>query len=177
MTEVRTAHTADLTPADLHAVRTLLDDVFEGDFGDDDWDHSLGGVHVLVREGAALVGHGSLVQRRLLHTGRALRAGYVEAVGVHAQHRGRGHGATVMGELERVLRGAYDLGALSAAEAAEGFYAARGWERWRGPSGVMTPSGVRRTPDDDDGVHVLRLTVPLDLSRGLICDWRDGDVW
>jgi hypothetical protein len=44
-TRARTAHTADLAPAELGAVRALLDAAFDGDFGDDDWDHGLGGMH------------------------------------------------------------------------------------------------------------------------------------
>ena len=38
-------------------------------------------MHALASEGDRLVGHGSVVQRRLLHGGRALRTGYVEASG------------------------------------------------------------------------------------------------
>jgi aminoglycoside 2'-N-acetyltransferase I len=174
--EVRTAHTADLDAATLRAGRALLDDVFT-DMSDSDWEHALGGVHALVWEGTELVGHASLVQRRLLHGGRALRTGYVEAVGVRVDRRGRGHGAALMDRLERVARAAYDLGALSATDEAGDFYAARGWTLWQGPSSALTPAGVRRTPDDDGGIYVLRAAVPLDVSGELTCDWRDGDVW
>ena len=117
-----------------------------------------------------------MVQRRLLHAGRALRAGYVEGVGVRADQRGRGHAATLMGPLERVIRAAYDLGALGSSEAATGFYAARGWLRWPGPTAVLTPAGIRRTPDEDGGIYVLPGTDRLDATAQLTCD-RDGDVW
>jgi aminoglycoside 2'-N-acetyltransferase I len=177
MIEVRTAHTADLDAATLASARALLDDVFEGDMSDHDWEHSLGGVHALVREGSELVGHASVVQRRLLHGGRALRAGYVEGVGVRADHRRRGHGAAMMEALERVLRGAYDLGALGATDEAADFYAARGWHVWRGPTSALTPAGIVRTEGEDGGIYVLPVAAPLDLSGELTCDWRDGDVW
>ncbi len=177
MTGVRTAHTADLDVTTLRAARTLLDEVFEGELTDDDWEHCLGGVHALVWEGAELIGHAAVVQRRLLHSGRALRTGYVEGVGVRVDRRGRGHAAAMMDALERVVRGAYDLGALSSSDAALGFYAARGWTRWQGPTFALTPDGVRRTEEEDDGVHVLAVAVPLDPSGALTCDWRDGDVW
>lgn len=177
MTEVRVAHTADLDVAALKAARALLDEVFEGDMADDDWEHALGGVHALVWEGAELIGHASLVQRRLLHGGRALRTGYVEGVGVRADRRGRGHGAAMMRELERVVRGAYDLGALGASDEAVGFYTARGWRPWRGPTSAFTPTGITRTEEEDGCVYVLPLAVPLDLSGELTCDWREGDVW
>src|SRR5579884_2667422 len=97
--EVRLAHTAELAPETLRAARGLLDDVFGADMTDHDWDHALGGMHALVFEAEQLVGHGSVVQRRLVHEGRALRAGYVEAVAVRRDRRGRGHGAAIMAEL------------------------------------------------------------------------------
>ena len=177
MAGVHTAHTADLEAATLEAARALLDGAFGGDFSDHDWEHALGGVHALAWDGATLVGHASLVQRRLLHGGRALRAGYVEAVGVRADQRGRGHAGAMMEALERVLRGAYELGALSATNAGASLYAARGWKRWQGPTSALTPAGVTRTEDDDGGVHVLVLATPLDLAGELTCDWRDGDLW
>jgi aminoglycoside 2'-N-acetyltransferase I len=177
MTEVRTAHTADLDAVTLEVARALLDAVFEGELTDHDWEHSLGGVHALVWEGAELVGHASLIQRRLLHRGRALRTGYVEGVGVRADRRGRGHGAAMMEALERVVRGGYDLGALAADDEAADFYAGRGWALWQGPSSALTPAGIVPTEDEDGCIYVLPVAVPLDLSGELTCDWRDGDVW
>jgi aminoglycoside 2'-N-acetyltransferase I len=177
MTGIRTAHTADLDPGVLAAAHILLLDVFEGDYTDDDWEHALGGVHALAWEGGELVGHGSLVQRRLLHGGRALRTGYLEGVGVRADRRGRGHGAALLAALERVVRRAYQLGALSTTETAPGFYAARGWQPWLGPTFALTPSGVTRTADEDGGIFVLPVAVRLDRSGELTCDWRDGELW
>ncbi|MPZ89701.1 MAG: GNAT family N-acetyltransferase [Nitriliruptorales bacterium] len=177
MIEVRTAHTADLDAATLKAARALLDEVFEGDMTDHDWEHALGGVHALAWEGTELIGHASLVQRQLLHGGRALRTGYVEGVGVRADRRGRGHGAAMMDALERVVRGAYEIGALAATDEAAGFYAVRGWRVWQGPSSALTPTGIQPTEAEDGGIYVLPVTVTLDLSGELTCDWRDGDLW
>jgi aminoglycoside 2'-N-acetyltransferase I len=174
---VRTAHTADLDTATLRAARALLDAVFEGDMTDHDWEHSLGGVHALAWDGDDLVGHASVVQRRLLHGGRALRAGYIEGVGVRAGQRRRGHGAAMMDALERVVRGAYEVGALGATDEAADFYAARGWKLWQGPTSALTPTGIARTEGEDGSVYVLPVSVPLDLSGELTCDWRDGNVW
>lgn len=176
MSPVSVLHTWQVPEATLTAVRELLDEAFDGDFGDEDWEHSLGGVHALVRDGDELIGHGAVVQRRLLHDGRALRAGYVEGVAVRADRRRQGVGGLVMAALEDVVRGAYPLGALSASEDALEFYAARGWRRWRGRTFTMTPTGVVRTEEEDDGIFVLPV-VPLDLAGDLTCDWRDGDVW
>jgi aminoglycoside 2'-N-acetyltransferase I len=176
MAEVRTAHTADLDHATLNAARALLDGVFD-DMTDDDWEHALGGMHAMVWEGDELVGHASVIQRTLMHGGRALRAGYIEGVGVRADRRRRGYASAMMAELERILRGAYDLGALGATDEGAAFYATRGWKRWEGPTSVLTLEGIVPTDDGDGSVFVFPLVVPLDLTGDLTCDWREGDDW
>ncbi len=177
MSEVRTAHTTDLDAATLTAARALLDAVFGEDMTDEDWEHAMGGIHALVWEDDELIGHGSVVQRRLLHGRRAVRTGYVEGVAVRADRRRRGHGAAVMEALERVVRGAYELGALGATDEGADLYTSRGWKRWQGPLFALTPAGVTRTEEEDGSIYVLPVAVPLDLSGELTCDWRDGDVW
>jgi aminoglycoside 2'-N-acetyltransferase I len=176
MTDLIVAHTADLGAATLSGARALLYDVF-ADMTDDDWEHSLGGMHVVATNGAEIVGHASVIQRRLMHQGRAMRAGYVEGVGVRADKRRNGIGGAMMNQLERIVRNAYDLGALGATDEAIPFYEARGWQRWRGPSSALTPFGVKRTPEDDGAIYVLPVTLPLDLDDVITCDWRGGDVW
>jgi aminoglycoside 2'-N-acetyltransferase I len=177
VTDVRTAHTADLDAGTLRAARALLDAVFEGEMTDEDWEHSLGGIHALAWDGDTLVGHASVVQRRLLHGGRALRTGYVEGVGVLASHRRQGHGGALMAALERVIRGGYELGGLGTTDMAEPFYGARGWQQWRGPLFALTPGGIERTAGVDGAVYVFPVAAALDPAAALTCDWRDGDVW
>jgi aminoglycoside 2'-N-acetyltransferase I len=176
-TNLQIAHTADLDPALLGAARALLDKVFGDDMTDHDWEHALGGMHALVSHNDELVGHASVIQRRLIHGGRALRTGYLEGVAVHPDHRRRGHAAAMMDALERIIRGAYDLGALGSTEEAAGFYAHRGWRAWRGQTYALTPVGRVRTAAEDDSVYVLETSTPLDLSADLTCDWRDGELW
>ena len=115
------AHTSALDPATLAAARALLYEVFVGDdaMTEDDWEHCLGGIHALAYDGDRLVGHAAVVMRRLMHDGRALRCGYVEGVAVHPSYQRRGIGGALMDELDPVVRGGYDLGALGATEAAD----------------------------------------------------------
>lgn len=173
---VRLRHTHELDAGTRGGIRRLLDGAFD-DLEDDDWEHALGGVHALVTEGPDVVAHGSVVQRRLLHGGRALRAGYVEAVAVRADRRRRGLGTSVMAALEGVARRAYDVAALGATDEALPLYTGRGWQVWRGPLRALTPAGTVPTPDEAGAVLVLPLGVALDLDAPLTCDWRDGDVW
>jgi len=173
------AHTADLPDGELRALRHFLDQAFDGDFSDDDWDHTLGGLHVLAHAGDELVGHASVVQRRLVHGGKAIRTGYVEAVAVRSDSRGRGLGAEIMKVVGELVRSAYDLGGLGAGERAARLYARHGWLRWAGPTWTISPEGPVRTEADDGGVYVLPTpTSPaLELSAPIACDWRPGDVW
>jgi aminoglycoside 2'-N-acetyltransferase I len=174
---LRTAHTADIDADTLQAAYALLDEAFDGELDEQDWEHGLGGIHTLAYEDGELVGHASVVQRRMLHGGRALRCGYVEAVGVSAAHRRRGHGAAMMTELERIIRGAYELGALGATDDGAALYTSRGWRKWEGPISTFSPDGIVRTPEEDGYIYVLPGDAPLDLTGELTCDWRDGDVW
>lgn len=137
----------------------------------------LGGMHALVWEGPELVGHGSVVMRRLLHDGRALRTGYVEGVAVRADRRRRGHAGALMAALERLIRGGYEIGALGASEQAADFYAERGWQLWTGTASVITPGGIERTAEEDGCIYVLRVSAELSPDGDLACDWRGGDVW
>jgi aminoglycoside 2'-N-acetyltransferase I len=177
MAELQTAHTAELSAEELQAIRVLLDEAFDGDVTDDDHEHALGGMHALVWESRELIGHGSVVMRRLLHGGRALRTGYVEGVAVRGDRRRRGHGAAVMTVLERVIRGAYEIGALGATDEAADFYASRGWRLWTGTASVIAPGGIERTEEDEDCIFVLPVSAELTQNGDLACDWRGGDLW
>ncbi|MEU9477189.1 GNAT family N-acetyltransferase [Streptomyces sp. NPDC048191] len=174
---LRTAHTADLTSAELRSARTLLEEAFGRDFSAEDWDHGLGGIHVLVQDGAGLAAHGSVVMRRIRHRGRWLRTGYVEAVAVRADARRTGLGGRVMAGLERVIDRAYDLGALAASGAGAPLYTARGWQRWGGQVHGLSPDGIVRLPEEEGSVYVRpALAGPLDPAGEFVLDWRDGDV-
>ncbi len=82
-----------------------------------------------------------------------------------------------MGELERVIHGAYELGALGASDAGAQLYAGRGWQLWRGQPSTLTPAGVVRTLEEDGCIFVFAASVELDFTGELTCDYRDGDAW
>jgi aminoglycoside 2'-N-acetyltransferase I len=182
-TQVHTArlvHTSDLDVETREGARRMVIEAFgdgEIDFTDADWEHSLGGMHALICVRGALIAHGAVVQRRIIYEDTALRCGYLEAVAVREDWRGQGLAMAVMDALEQVVRGAYQLGALSSSEAGRHIYTSRGWQPWQGPSSVLAPAGLTRTPDDDRSLFVLPVSVELDTTAEITCDWRDGDVW
>lgn len=176
----RLIHTSDLDGETRDGARQMVVEAFGGsevDYTDADWEHSLGGMHALICHHGALVAHGAVVQRRMIHRDAALRCGYLEAVAVREDWRGQGLAMAVMDALEQVLRGAYELGALSSSEAGRHMYASRGWLPWEGPTSVLAPAGVTRTPDDDGSLFVLPVTADVDPTGEITCDWRHGDVW
>jgi aminoglycoside 2'-N-acetyltransferase I len=173
----RLVHTSDLDRETRRHVCQMVTAAFAGDFTAEDWEHTLGGMHALIWQHGAIIAHAAVIQRRLLYGGDALRCGYVEGVAVREDCRGQGLVHALLDGVEQVIRGAYQVGAASASEAARGVYAARGWLRWRGPTSVLAPTGPVRTPDDDGGVYVLPVGISLDTSAALACDWRAGDVW
>ena len=175
MTEIQVAHTGHLGPVLLAASRALLYEAFD-DMTEADWDHCVGGMHAIALADGEVVGHAAIAQRRLLHAGRALRAGYVEGVAVRAALRRFGVGRRLMAELDR-LATAYQLCALGATDAAVPFYRALGWQQWRGPLSCLSPSGTVSTPEVAGAIFVRPGSAPLDLDGELTCDWRDGDVW
>jgi aminoglycoside 2'-N-acetyltransferase I len=175
---LRTAPTADLPPAELGRLRAFLDSAFAGRFGDEDWSHALGGVHVLATVDGEPVGHASVAVRRLIAGGQTLRTGYVEAVATAGPWRRRGIASAVMTEIERLVAGGFELGALGSSRQAVSFYTARGWQPWTGPTAALTPDGVVDTPGE--GVFVLPTPAGpagLDPTGRLVCDWRCGDLW
>lgn len=181
---VRRLATAELTDADIEAVRRILWAAFDNPddpdeaMTEEDWQHALGGVHVVLERGGEIVGHASVVERELHVDGRPLRTGYVEAVAVDPTHQRSGLGSRLMAEIAAVILEGYELGALGTGSPR--FYERLGWLCWAGPTFVRVPGGLQRTEEDDGGILVLptpRTPPDLDRTTSISCDWRAGDVW
>lgn len=175
---VRRILTPDLDAADLAQLLDLFDACWpEGDFSTDDTAHAMGGVHWLAEARGRVVGHASVVPRRLEADGVPLATGYVEAVATNPGWRHRGVASRLMEAANAHIRETFELGALSTD--LHLVYARVGWERWRGPTFVRTDAGPVRTEDEDDGIMVLRTprTPALAGTEALSCEWRPGDAW
>ncbi|MET0701941.1 MAG: GNAT family N-acetyltransferase [Mycobacterium sp.] len=179
-TQVHTArlvHTADLDSETREGARKMVIGAFGGEFADADWQNALGGMHAVICDHGVLIGHAAVVQRRLLHRGKALRCGFVEAVAVREEFRGLGLAHALMDAIEQVIRGAYELGALSSSDMGRPLYVSRGWLPWQGETAALAPDGPTRTPDSDAEVFVFPVTAEIDTTAELVCDWREGDLW
>ena len=178
---IRRSTTAALSRADVAAIRAIMFDAFGDDedeaFQEADWDHAVGGIHVVADVAGEIVAHASVVERELHVAGRPLRTGYVEAVASAPAWQGRGFGTLVMAEIGSVIREGFELGALGTGS--HRFYERLGWQTWQGPAFVRESLGDRRTPDDEGYLLVLLTpsTPPIDFTMSISCDWRPGDVW
>ena len=178
---MRRVRTPDLTPADVDDIRELLLVAFGPDpeerFTDEDWDHSVGGVHFVLDLNDEIIAHASVVERELHVGDRPLRTGYVEAVATAPDRQGAGFGSLVMADVTAYIRDRFEIGALGTGR--QRFYERLGWQTWTGPSFVRAATGNHGTPDDDGYIMVLRTPSSplLDLTDSIICDWRPGDVW
>ena len=149
----------------------------DGQFGDDDWAHALGGRHLILDVDGDIVSHASVVERSIEIGGQRFRTGYVEAVATAPGSEGRGYGSAVMTAANEHIRSTFELGVLGTGR--NGFYERLGWETWRGKAFVRTPDGQVRTPEEEGYILVLRTPAssPFELTEPITGDWRPGDVW
>jgi aminoglycoside 2'-N-acetyltransferase I len=161
----------------LREIRGLLTAAFDGGFSDEDWEHTVGGRHVVVVDNGVVQTHAAVVPRVLHVADRPLRTGYVEGVATAAARRGEGLGSRAMAAASELIRSEFEMGALSTGR--HSFYARLGWERWRGPTFARHGPDAIRTEDDDDGLMVLRFgpSRGIDLGAPITCEARRGDDW
>lgn len=177
MADAQVLATPDAPAGLLRRIRALLDQAFDGEFSDDDWDHALGGWHVVVTEDGDLVSHAAVVPRIIEFGARPLRSGYVEAVATMLGRQRSGYGSLATAEATKLVRREFDVGVLSTSR--HGFYERMGWERWQGPTFVRRGDQRVRTEGEDDGIMVLRfgLSLNLRLTDQIVCESRSGDDW
>lgn len=177
MSQVSVFTTSTAPAGALERVRRLVDESFDGDFSDADWDHALGGWHVLVTEGGNAIAHAAVVPRTIEFGQRPFHAGYMEAVVTAPSNQRAGIGSMVTTEAVTVVRREFDVGVLSTDR--HSFYERLGWERWCGPTFVHRDGQRVRTQDEDDGIMVLRFgpSIDVELTDRIVCESRSGDDW
>lgn len=131
--------------------------------------------HVLRYEDGRLASHALWLDRPLrMGDGPWRNAAYIEGVATHPDYRRRGYGAAVMNRVQKGIA-EYDFGALS--PAVEPWYAALGWERWRGPLFIEQEGRVVETPGETVLIYRTSHTGALDLNASLTALWRPFEVW
>ena len=174
--------TAALPDVTARSARALMHAAFRNEpederFTDDDWQHGLGGIHLLVRDGGDVIAHASIVPRTIHVGGTHFATGYVEAVAVRPDRQGQGLGSLLMRDVDAEIRRSYEFGVLGTGRRA--FYTRLGWQVWLGPTNVVRDGVWERSPDDDGYVLVLRFGPSADIAitHPIACEERPGDDW
>ena len=157
------------------SIRAFLNEAYEGDFSDSDFENALGGQHFIRPESGRLIAHASVVARSISIDGAAWKVGYVEAVAVAADFRGRGFGRQIMQQVTDFCRSSYQVAMLSTGE--HGFYEQLGWVRLDAKSFAETPSGLVRTEEDDDCLMLLSDVSDLTNARRVVALDRSENPW
>ena len=156
-------------------IRAFLNEAYEGDFSESDYENALGGQHFMIVVGGNLIAHASVVARSISIDDIAWCVGYVEAVAVSADFQGRGFGRKIMQTVADFCRGNYEVAMLSTGE--HGFYERFGWVRLDAMTFVETASGLLRTEEDDDCLMLLSDIPDLTNARLVVAHDRSESPW
>ena len=157
-------------------IRNLLNDAYEGDFSEQDWQHTFGGARFIGTLDEQIVAHAAVVPRAVLINDLPMTIGYLEGVAVSSKFQGQRLGSQLLQYVSDFCRSNYEISMLSTDEF--DFYGKFGWQRFNGTSGVMQDSMKTLTPEEDDGLMYLagKSTKSIEISTAY-CDWREGDCW
>jgi aminoglycoside 2'-N-acetyltransferase I len=166
----------DITLENPMLIKNLLNDAYEGDFSEQDWQHTFGGARFVGTIDDQIVAHAAVVPRAVLINDLPMTIGYLEGVAVSSKFQGQRLGSQLLQYVSDFCRSNYEITMLSTDEF--DFYGKFGWQRFKGTSGVMQDSVKTLTPEEDDGLMYLagNSTKSIEISTAY-CDWREGDCW
>ena len=176
MLRISRALDSDFTTQIESALQSLMSEAFEGDFSEEDWQHTFGGMRFLGYMDNQLIAHGAVIQRWMDVDGERKLVGYVEGIAVTPTLWRKGFGSLLMAELTTYCRSEFPLSMLSTGE--KDFYRRHGWSDFAGESYVSNAGVEIRTEDEDEGLMYLLGASQDNVSpRKVVCESREGDAW
>nr|WP_314265118.1 GNAT family N-acetyltransferase [uncultured Moellerella sp.] len=174
----QTKHTSQLSSVEKEQIYQLLFQVFEQGFSREDFDHTLGGIHILAYDNHQLIGHVAIVQRSVIVDCSPFRIGYLEGLGVAEAYRRQGIGRKLMELSSEIIANSYDFGLLSASEEGLPLYQSLGWKIWTGELYESNRESYQRSFDDEGSVLFWAASSQnIAATSPLYCDYRSGDQW
>ena len=165
----------DLKDEDARSLFTMLVDAFEGDFSEEDFLHTHGGVRMLGILDGQIIAHAALTPRNMLIDNQEAIVGYVEGFAVASSYQGKGFGKRLMKSMTDLCLDNYAISMLSTGE--NGFYRAFGWMDFLGKSYVIENGVKVRTADEDSGLMIRSNQLGKYLQAEIACFSRPGDAW
>lgn len=157
-------------------LRKILNEAFEDDFSEEDWQHTYGGVRFLGHLDGHLISHGAVVPRKMQVDGASMLVGYVEGIAVSPGFQRKGFGSLLLEEITSYCKSDFPLSMLSTDEKV--FYERQNWLDFEGNSYVFKDGVVIRSNDEDEGLMYLPgLSQDMGSPKKVICESRVGDAW
>ena len=176
MLQILQAIDAELKPEIKENLRTLLHDAFDGDFSEEDWQHTFGGTRFLGFVDDNLVAHGAVVERPMRINDIEMKVGYIEGVAVSPEYWRKGFGSLLMSEITSFCKSELAVSMLSTDEHL--FYLNHDWQIFDGKSYVLVDEIEVRSEDEDAGLmYLLGLNEGTQVPRKAVCNARGGDAW
>ncbi|MBU3646048.1 MAG: GNAT family N-acetyltransferase [Candidatus Nanopelagicaceae bacterium] len=158
------------------SLRELLNDAFESDFAEEDWQHTFGGIRFVGRLHDELVAHGAVVPRWMKIDGEQMYVGYVEGIAVASQHWRKGYGSLLIAKITEYCRSEFSLSLLSTDE--KEFYRKQGWLDFEGETYILENGQEKRSKDEDEGLmYIYGKNFYKSAPKKAVCESRDGDAW
>ena len=156
-------------------IRDFLNEAYEGDFDDVDFENALGGLRFIGLKSGKTIAHASVVERSISLDGTRWFVAYIEAVAVASDFRRQGIGRQLVQQVTDFCFSNYEVAMLSTGE--HGFYEQLGWVRLEVESFVETRDGLVRTEDDDDCLMLLSKRLELGHARRAVAHDRAHSAW
>ena len=167
---------ADLNQSIETELRDLLNDAFEGDFSEEDWQHTYGGIRFMGYLNDELIGHGAVVSRNMNVDDKKINVGYVEAIAIVSAHCRKGFGSRLMEEITAYCQSKFSLSMLSTGEKA--FYRRHGWLDFEGESYISLNQVEMRSKEEDEGLmYLFGMNEIAGMPKKIVCESRSGDAW
>jgi len=154
----------------------LLNEAFEGDFSQEDFRHTFGGLRFLGYFNQELVAHGSVIPRNMCIDEIQVQVGYIEGVAVIPKYWKKGFGSLLIAEITSYCRSQYSISMLSTVE--KNFYSRHGWVEFEGESYVLSEGRELSTKEENETLMFLMGTnLEARSLNKAVCNERTGDAW
>lgn len=167
--------TTEVNDNDLHSLYEMLVDAFEGDFSEEDFLHTYGGIRILGILNTRVIAHAALIPRNMLIDHQETIVGYVEGFAVASQYQGQGFGKRLIKTVTELCLDNYTVSMLSTGE--HDFYRAFGWMDFQGKSYVIEDGVKIRSAEEDSGLMIRSEEPGKYLQAEISCFARPGDAW
>lgn len=175
--EYKNSHSSQLSNEEKETLYRMLYQGFDHDFTRDDFQHALGGMHVLAYDHQQIIGHVSIVQRNMAIGDKPITVGYVEAMAVLENYRRQGIGKQLMLATNKIIDDCYQLGLLCASDEGVSLYQSVGWRVWNGSLYELNQGHYIHSIDEEGGIMGWSNNQSIDFTQPLYCDFRSGDQW